>query len=416
MRIESPNFAEKMTPPLAGVVTEADSFDWAGLEYLADPPAPPLAKRLLAQTLFSLGAARIAESFAKRGGFLAQRHDNKGSVTPVTQPRFAILCYHRIGRGGVPVYSGLPTAVFESQINYLRNHYRIVSLVEMIEEMNAPVNSDPAVAITFDDGYADLYTQAFPVLQKYKVPATVYLTAGAIETGKVAWYDRVFVAFQVAPSLEFELPFDPPRQVKLSTPRERLKVAVEFITLMRKLPAAEWRNRVAKLEAAISLPRKSMMNRMLSWPQIRMMSDGGVSFGAHTMTHPVVSRLDETELSVELGDSKKLIENRLQQPVLDFAFPFGKADECGSLAVDYLSRLGYRSATTTIEGLNGPGSNPLFLKRVSFCEERSLAIFAIQLSRLFLSSEPEETNIAPVQGSSHNGTNSQKSSEPVGAE
>ncbi|HMI50444.1 MAG TPA: polysaccharide deacetylase family protein [Candidatus Saccharimonadales bacterium] len=395
MQTESLKLAEDTSLPGGGRAPAADSFDWAGLEYLADPQLPALRRRMVAETLFALGGARVAEALAKNAKARSWRLRNKKSETAAGQPRFAVLCYHRIGRGGVPVYSGLPAAVFESQMVYLRKHYRIVSLAEMIAEMESPAKADPAVAITFDDGYADLYAQAFPILQKLTIPATVYLTAGAIETGEVAWYDRVFVAFQVMPLEEFELPSDSPRRVRLSTPSDRLKAAVEYITLMRGLPASEQRAKIAMLESSVRFPQKSMSNRMLSWTQIRRMIEGGVSFGAHTMTHPVVSRLTETELYAELADSKKLIEDRIQQPALDFAFPFGKLDECGHRAMTTLSQLGYRSAATTIEGVNVPGSNPFFLKRVSYCEERSLAIFALQLSRLFLSSEPEQPEGAP---------------------
>jgi len=367
------------------------SFDWAGLEYLADPQLPAFGRRMVAETLFALGGARVAEALARKAKARSWWLRSKKAETAVAQPRFAVLCYHRIGRGGVPVYSGLPPAIFESQMVYLRKHYRIVSLAEMIAEMASPAKGNPAVAVTFDDGYADLYTQAFPILQRLRIPATVYLTAGAIETGEVAWYDRVFVAFQVMPLEEFELPCDSQRRVRLGTPSDRLKAAVEYITLMRKLPVSEQRAKIAMLESSIELPQKSMSDRMLSWTQIRKMIEGGISFGAHTMSHPVVSRLSESELSAELGDSKKLIEDRIQQPALDFAFPFGKLDECGQPAMTWLSKLGYRSAATTIAGLNFSGSDPFFLKRVSYCEERSLAIFALQLSRLFLSSEPEQS-------------------------
>jgi peptidoglycan/xylan/chitin deacetylase (PgdA/CDA1 family) len=269
-------------------------------------------------------------------------------------------------------------------MTYLRKHYRVVSLDEVLREMSEPNGTDPGVAVTFDDGYADLYQHAFPVLRRYAIPATIFLTVGAIETGEIAWYDRVFVAFQVASGTELALPTNPPHIVTLGTPEERLRAAIDFISLMRELPAAERRASCAKLESMVVLPRKSTENRMLNWMQIRQMQTAGISFGAHTMTHPVVSRLTEEELYWELGQSKRILEERLQRPILDFAFPFGKNDECGDASASCLARLGFRSAVTTIEGLNRPTTNPFDLRRVSFCEERSIAMFALRLARLFL--------------------------------
>jgi hypothetical protein len=269
-------------------------------------------------------------------------------------------------------------------MRYLRKRYRIVSIDQMLREMAEGRSSDPAVAITFDDGYADLYTHAFPILRSYDIPATIFLTVGAIESGNVAWYDRVFVAFQVAPAGEYVLPLSPPRHLRMGTPEERLGSAEDFISLMRKLPASEQRACCAMLENAVEFPAKSLEKRMLSWDQVRDMQKGGISFGAHTMTHPVVSRLPESDLDWELRESKRIVEERLQSEVKHFAFPFGKSDECGDAAVARLKQLGYRSASTTTEGINDSWTDPFQLRRVSFCEERLLASFALKLSHLFL--------------------------------
>jgi peptidoglycan/xylan/chitin deacetylase (PgdA/CDA1 family) len=357
---------------------------WQPPEYLADPPPQSRWRAAVAQALFSLGAARMTEWLAHTVEFCRMPEGEAPRMRPVMHSRSAILCYHRIGRGGVPVYSGLPTSLFEAQMAYLRRHYRILSLDGLLGEIAVPRKGRPAVAISFDDGYADLYTQAFPILQRYEIPATIFLTVGAIESGEVAWYDRVFVAFQVAPPMDLVLPLKPPRRILLGTPEERLNAAVEFISLLRKLPAREQSACCAQLEEAVEIPHESVVNRMLNWKQIREMQSAGVSFGTHTMTHPVVSRLDAKDLEWELGESKRILEERVEQPVLDFAFPFGKPEECSDSAVKCLGRLGYRSAATTVEGFNDPATAPFLLRRVSFGEERSLAMFALKLSKLFL--------------------------------
>jgi len=381
----------------------SDALDWRRLESLADPSPNSGLHSFAAQLLFSGGAVRAAEGLARSAEFQRTPGELLPRLRRVMRPRFAILCYHRVGRGGVPIYSGLPASVFEAQMRYLRKHYRILSLGDVLQEMAEPRSTEPAVAITFDDGYADLYTQAFPILQRYSVPSTIYLTVGAIDSGEVAWYDRVFVAFQVAPAKDFVLPLNPPRRIYLETPEGRLRAAVEFITLMRKLPAAEQRAHCARLESAVPLPSESLSNRMLTWDQVRQMQAAGVSLGTHTITHPVVSNLDDADLEWELGESKRILENRIQHHVEDFAFPFGKSEECGQKAISALSRLGYRSAVTTEAGLNVPTTNPFALLRVSFCEERSLKMFALRLSQLFLfpeysTSMPESSTASRESG------------------
>lgn len=383
MLTERSKFAQITSAPLPDTPV-VGAPEWPPPETLADPPGGSRARKLAAQMLFSGGAVRLAERLAHRVEFRRASGGLLSLPRRVARPRFAILCYHRIGRGGVPIYSGLPAGIFEKQIRYLRKHYRVLPLAEMLREMAEPWVNPPAVAITFDDGYADLYKVAFPILQRYEIPATVYLTVGAIESGEVAWYDRAFVAFQVAPAMDFTLPLNPPRHFCLGTPQERLLAAVEFISLMKSLPAADRKIVCESLESTVTLPTGNLANRMLTWEQIRTMQAAGVSFGTHTMTHPVVSRLSDGDLQWELGESKRVLEERLQRRVLDFAFPFGKAEECGESALDSLAGLGYRSAVTTEEGLNYPETNPFTLRRVSFGESRSLSLFALQLSRLFL--------------------------------
>lgn len=391
-----------VSPPGPGRLFEAP--DWPPPETLADPPIGSHWRKRVAQMLFFSGAVRLAEGIARHIEFRRAPGGSLAFPKRVIQPRFAILCYHRIGRGGVPIYSGVRASRFEEQMKYLREHYRVLSLGEMLREMAEPWVNPPAVAVTFDDGYADLYTEAFPTLRRYEIPATIYLTIGAIESGEVAWYDRVFVAFQVAPAMDFTLPLNPPRYVRLGTPQERLLAAAEFISLMKKLPARDRRAACEGLESTVALPASGLANRMLTWEQIRTMQAAGVSFGTHTMTHPVVSRLNDEDLQWELGESKRLLEERLQRRVLDFAFPFGKTEECGESALDCLARLGYRSGVTMEAGINYPGTAPFALRRVSFGEEISLSLFALQLSRLFLFPQTRSATSRAPAAPSENGS------------
>jgi len=356
----------------------------------ADPPASGSRsgwKEWLAKGLHSSGALAV---MAGLGRWLEFDNNPTGLVPRVQRrytPRFAILCYHRVGTGGVPLYSQLPTELFAAQMRYLKKNYRLISLDQLVEEMDAPSTVEPAVAVTFDDGYRGLYTEAFPVLQKYHVPATVFLTAGCIETGKVAWYDRIFLALRVAPGHVLELQLDEPRTFSLDSPAARMQAAVEIITFLRGCSPERRRQCCADLESRVALPAAELRERMLTWEQVRSMQRGGVAFGAHTMTHPVISRLSRPEMEWEIAESKRLLEERLGAPVRHFAFPFGKHEECGESAVAILARGGFKSAATTEWGLNSPGTHPFYLRRVQIGETTSLAMFAFQLNRLLLRAE-----------------------------
>jgi peptidoglycan/xylan/chitin deacetylase (PgdA/CDA1 family) len=293
--------------------------------------------------------------------------------------------------------------MFEAQMRYLRGRYRVLSLDDLCEEMENPSERGDAVAVTFDDGYRDLHTHALPVLRKYQIPATIFLPVVSIETGQVPWYDRIFLALKVFPKDELEIVLDRPRNFQLVSFKARLETAAEIIQYLRTLPDDRRKEYCAALEGQISLPQDELTDRMLTWDHIRAMCRERINFGSHTMTHPVVSQLTESQLESELGESKRALENRIGIPAVHFAYPFGKPADCGTAALPFLVRNGYRSAATTVEGVNEPGDNCYQLRRSQVGNERSIAMFALRLNQLFLSSGAQDSTItyqgvAPVLG------------------
>ena len=305
----------------------------------------------------------------------------------VKTPKFVILCYHGIGESGNPLGVAPTRALFEAQMRFLRENYRVASLDEACRELSTNARTEPGVVITFDDGYRSAYTIAFPILQKYRLPATIYLTVDSVETGQVAWYERVFLAMAVAPSGELQLDLQGPWRFQLNSTGDRLRAALEVVALLRTLPNSLRCECCSLLENKIGLPQNALSSRVLTWEEIHLMHQSGIAFGSHTLTHPVVSQLAPLELEHELGASKCLLENKLRAPILDFAFPFGKASDCSSAALRTLARCGYRSAVTTVSGVNTPQVNPFELRRLQVGYDGSIARFAFDLGRAFLRAE-----------------------------
>jgi peptidoglycan/xylan/chitin deacetylase (PgdA/CDA1 family) len=313
------------------------------------------------------------------------------------------LCYHRIGTSGIPLFSELRPTTFEAQMRYVRRRYRVLTLDDLCEEMKNPHSKEDAVAVTFDDGYRDLHTYALPVLRKYQIPATIFLPVTSIETGQVPWYDRIFLALQVFCNEEFEIILDRPRSFQLTSFHTRLQAAAEIIQYLRTLPDDGRKEYCAALEQQIILPQDELRDRMLTWEQIQAMSREGINFGSHTMTHPAVSQLTESQLDTELGESKRALEQRIGSPAVHFAYPFGKPSDCGTAALPTLVRNGYRSAATTVEGINEPGDNCFELRRSQVGNERSIPMFVFRLNQLFLSSGAQDSThtnpaVTPVLG------------------
>jgi peptidoglycan/xylan/chitin deacetylase (PgdA/CDA1 family)/CelD/BcsL family acetyltransferase involved in cellulose biosynthesis len=360
--------------------------DAAAVSLSAVPPKTKSWKQAVADGALQTGLVRVVQSVSRRFEL------RPGSISlPIywqkaMSPKFVVICYHRVGTGGVPLYSDLEPEVFEAQMRFLRNRYRIVSFDTLAEELSHGGPTEQSVAITFDDGYRDVYKHAFPVLQKFQIPATIYLTADAIESNSVAWYDQIFLALSIAPGDKLDLVLERPRRFLLPTAAARLRAAEEIISFLRSLPTNQCEDFCAKLERLIPLPATEIANKMLTWDQIREMQQVGVSFGSHTLTHPAVSRLEPLALERELCQSKAILEERLGVAVKDFAYPFGKPADYGN-TLPAVARAGYRTASTTNWGINTPGVNLHELRRVSIGEVRRLSMFALSLAQLFLSSD-----------------------------
>jgi peptidoglycan/xylan/chitin deacetylase (PgdA/CDA1 family) len=343
-------------------------------------------RRGLAAGLHATGALRLLRRFEGT----RQARSSPGSRWPKVRrfsgSKFAILCYHRVGTEGVPLFSRLEPRDFEAQMQYLRKSYRLVSLGQMCREIANGDAVPPTVAITFDDGYRDLYTRAFPVLRKYEIPATIYLIGRCMETGESPWYDRIFVALDQAPGVTIEVDMETPRQFALTSVAARRQAAWDIVCFLREMSDARRREWCRAFEARMKPPQDKLKDRILDWGQVRSMQASGISFGAHTMTHPSVARVEAANFEEELGTSRSLLEAGLDASVEDFAYPFGKSNDCLAAGDDRLARCGYRSAVTTLEGINSFGADLFRLNRLLIGDDHSLSLFAFTLTRMFFES------------------------------
>jgi peptidoglycan/xylan/chitin deacetylase (PgdA/CDA1 family) len=346
----------------------------------------------IASGLYQSGLLRAFQAVSRHYEYAS---DNGGGAhfRRVRKPKYVVLGYHSVGTGGFPLYCRLPKQVFAEQMRYIKRHYRVVSLQQMMEELKDSTAAGQGIVVTFDDGYLGTYTDAFPVLKEYAIPATVYLTAGLVESGTLAWYDQIFLRFQRAPS-DMTINLNGEQSMRLSDFASRVEAATTAVLYLRTLPDEQRQQWCASLEKALSVPSGELHGSMMNWDQARDMCHAGISFGCHTMTHPVLRQLTSDAVQREIAESKLLIESRLDVKVNDFAFPFGKSRDCGTIGVEVLSALGFRSAMTTILGINGPETDSFRLRRMVQGDEPATAMFAYRLQRLLFHPVDEELTAA----------------------
>lgn len=278
----------------------------------------------------------------------------------------AILIYHRISPKSPPWYlDALNPEDFEREIAYLRKVADIVPLDLLVRrlvqgEFLAPMS----VAITFDDGYKDNYRFAYPILQRYNAPATIFLTTGLVGGSSVSWWDKVCFAIWNTSMREFQI--DGLGKYSLRSGAERLFSMREVMRLLNKVTEEQKNLMIDALVKAlkVDIPASLGKELALSWDEIREMSQGGISFGAHTVSHPILTKLPLEEAKHEIIRSKRDIEEKLEQPVTAFAYPNGAFGDFNAETVELLKESGFTFAVTGIPRLLMRSSELYSLDRI----------------------------------------------------
>jgi len=294
-----------------------------------------------------------------------------------SDPSARVVYFHRVSDNLDPFLGAISTAVFEQQMKFLARHYRVVSLAEATKRLRQSSPPEPVVAITFDDGYQDNYLNAFPILQRYGLPATIFLTTGSIDSRERLWFENLSLSVKKTAQTFIDLEIGIPRRIWMRTDAERLQAKNLMIALVRTLPDRQRRQVVAEILAQLGA-KPETEETMLTWDQIRWMKQRGIDFGGHTVTHPFVSRLEPDQAVWEVSECKRRIEEELQTPVEHFAYPNGREGDFEAWSKQLLHEAGYRAAVSTLWGVNYPSTDPMELRRGQPWEENP-AVFAAKL-------------------------------------
>jgi peptidoglycan/xylan/chitin deacetylase (PgdA/CDA1 family) len=303
-----------------------------------------------------------------------------------------IFRYHRVNDHHDPFFEALPVSRFRAQMEHLAKYFHLVSLDQFIDGQSSGKSKRCSVAITFDDGYRDNFIHAFPILKELGIPATIFLTTGYIESGQLPWYDQVRLGFKLTAQPYFSFPAKERPHTDLNTDAARLKAMRQTLSWLRTTTDENRLSVLPQLFRDLRVPTDlNLPGTMLEWNEIRKMSKQGISFGAHTVTHPVLAGLSLTRLEDEIIGSKKTVENRLQIPVRHFAYPFGKHVDFDCTAKKIVEVAGFSTAVTTITGVNDTAQDPLELKRFNLDEpDRGLFGLKLDWSRMFPRAMQEE--------------------------
>src|SRR5262249_16152770 len=261
---------------------------------------------------------------------------------------FQILIYHRVNPiCNQFIIDAISPELFEEQVSFLTQNFNVLAIEEIIDYINTgkklPCN---CIAITFDDGYADNYFFGYKILKKYCLPATFFLTTGCIETQEMLWFDKILSAFERTLKKELCLPYLP-RKLVLLTEQDRLQSALQVLCSLRTQTTSMLQPAIEEVldKLDVQLPVYNAP-QMLTWSQVREMAENGYYIGSHTISHPILSRMSIEQAEKEIGESKRMIEQKIGRRVRTFAYPSGRPQDYSSEIASMVKQAGYEAALT----------------------------------------------------------------------
>jgi len=307
-------------------------------------------KTVLANSLEKTGLIRLAELG------LAPR-----------QP--VIFMLHRVlpeeeASGFYNPYLAITPQSFENFLTFLSQHFRVQTLAELVGQLHAGAPGGlRGCALTFDDGWEDNYRVAWPILRRFGMPATIFVTTGLAGTSELLPEDKLWRYWQKAKAAGSLPAFDG----VLDGYRRAQRVSIEsgfpaYRAVLKHLPGKKRLQLFANLESRFDALPQQNLSSFMTWSQLKELSEDGITLGSHTVTHPSLAYEEDSVIREELGNSKRMLEQQIGKKIEYLAYPTGIFDD---RVAREASEAGYQAAVTTEPGAVAPSVNPLLLPRVA---------------------------------------------------
>lgn len=310
--------------------------------------------------------------------------------------RMVILMYHRVldDNEKLATFSHPGICVdkdtFEKQLLFLKKHFRVLPEVDFLEHLEEGIPfHNSSCLITFDDGWLDNYTNAFPLLKENNLSATVFLATDYIGTGKKFWQEKIAAELfdlllrddkRATPILEHydlgEVAYLPRRQAKI-------KIR-EFISKQKHLESSELLEFIddfSKASSSVAHTDKHV-DSFLDWNKVREMSENNISFGSHSVHHYILTNLPHETAATEIRDSKKAVKKGAGRSPKLFCYPNGNYS---AEIAEEVRAAGYLAALSTKQGYLDKKSDRFSLPRISIHNgtSNSMPLFMMRILGLF---------------------------------
>lgn len=300
--------------------------------------------------------------------------------------RICVINYHRVLKVRHPLLPSEPDVdTFHWQMALLARCFNVLPLREALARIDANDLPPRSVCITFDDGYSAVHDLALPILRKFELPATVFVTSGHLGHNMM-WNDRIMEAVQFLPMERLDLSEFGLSNYPLRTLNERRATLATLTEQSKYLPAFKRHELIKQLE--LMTKDRPVPGQMLTPHMVRALDRHGIEIGAHTVTHPILTSLDDESAAKEISTSKQELEAILDKPVHLFAYPNGKVGkDYDARHVEMVRRAGFSAAFTTAIGAITKEQDRFQLPR-SRPWDRTPFMFGLRLLRWMAQGQP----------------------------
>ena len=298
-----------------------------------------------------------------------------------------ILCYHGVEEPSAKSFvanGGLfvTPSSFERQLRFVKRNFPIVPLGQVVRMLGEKASFDGTVAVvTFDDGYRNTLTNAYPILKQYDIPATVFLATGYVGNHRRVWWEEAEALIgKAAGTVEFHHD-NSVAQYDLAMLHEKGRLFRDIRKTALSLPPDELDQYMNGVRHVLGVDDVDQDRTFLSWDEVRTLSgDGLIEFGSHTVTHCTATRVPQSVITEELEESKAAVEGALGSEISAFAYPYGQRGDYSAHIGQLIRKSGYSCALTADGYGVSPVSDPFQLSRIPVSGGDSFATFASKLA------------------------------------
>ncbi len=275
-------------------------------------------------------------------------------LRPLMQGHATVFMLHRFQGAG-----GYPPELLRTVLSRLRKDgHRFLSLEALVHGLSSGDLPPRAVVFTIDDGYLDQATIGAPVFAEFDCPVTTFVTTGFLDRQLWFWWDRIEFIFRhtTRQTLRVDLAGDPLQWSWDSGPG-RDAAQEDFTVRCKRVPDADKHAAIEALARSgeVELPAQPPHEYApMTWDQARACEQRGMSFGPHTVTHPILSQTPDAQAGHELVESWQRLTAEVAHPVPVFCYPNGGPEDFGEREITTLRRLGMRGAVVGEPGYATP--------------------------------------------------------------